>query len=103
MKNGKIVYSGNNVTGNADDNSTYSFVFVDDNTVEVTRESDGKKWTLVRSDGRNSLPDGNRNSRNSAADEKFFGANLFDEVEIVASGFGHGDSNQGIFGLLPPR
>lgn len=101
VKNGKMLYDGDSITGNTDDNSALSFRFIDDNTVEVTRESDGKKWTLVRSNG---------NKKNSddpparkTADEKFFDKDLFAEAAAIMGGFGHGDSNQGIFAILPLR
>ena len=95
-----MVYDGASITGNADDNSAHSFKFIDSNTVEVTRESDGKKWTLVRSNGNSSNSDG-VGSGKADADAKFFGANLFDTG--IMSGFGHGDSNKGIFGIVPLR
>ena len=50
----KISYDGDSITGQTDDNSQLSFRFVDSDTVQVTRKSDGSKWTLFRSNGNNS-------------------------------------------------
>lgn len=58
VKDGKLVFEGDSITANADDNSSYSFRFVDNNTLEVTRQPDGTKFKLVRKDDNDKNADG---------------------------------------------